>query len=833
MFPAAQAPRHGLAVALALLAWLPFLSARPPAFAQPATDVCEITGDTVWSVAGSPYRTTCSPTVPAGVTLTIEPGVTVQMGPFHSLTVSGRLLAVGSAGQPIHFEPPSEGLTWGSLQLTAASGPSEIAYARFAGGGSGHRATLGIATSQALVRDSEFGTGAGVAMEIRDAAPTVRDSRFVFASDSGATPPAALRILGDSEPVIAGNYFQSNNLFGISMDMNASPRFSANRFLYNGFDGVLVYGNLQRDVRWPNLGNRGWAYHASRGQLTIEPGASLTIEPGATLRFAAGLGMRVRGTLAVRGAAASPVYIGTNVHVPKPGSWREIWFLPDSDDYDPATGQGSIIDHAIFEHGSSQPNGQIWIQGASPRISNTVIRQSGQRGMVIDGGDTARAELVNMTIHDNVGETDGVGLLVTEGAQPSVSWSSFVGNRVGIRVESGAEPRLGPHNRIGGNLTYGVYNDDFEVCVDASDNDWGSASGPRDTSDRYDACDQGRNDGLGSLVSDHVRYRDWEGTLTPPPVTLAPQCGLQGTDRPTLSGYAPTGSTVSIYDNQALIGTATAGAGQDEGPWTFTPSEPLATGSHVIQVQATRDDLISGVSEPLPLLVDPLQPIQPAGIAVTYELDGDAYVQPYQDAAGCLSLTGDGSWPIRPLSGVPITLHVPVSCPGGGEPSGVTVYNNQEHAMAADAQGRLSATFDQAQGGPLSVQVACGSARRDLLLGTVSPEFDGFVYDEAGGLLVRVAGAKVTLYVLDRASRRWVPWDGAAYHGQTNPLITGPGGRFAFYPQPGLYRVLVEAEGYPSQFGPQREVTVNPYVANIGLAGPTGPGTAYLPIARR
>lgn len=825
--------RRGLAMAIALLSALPFLAAHPPTFARPATEVCEIRGDTTWSVAGSPYRSTCSLTVPAGVTLTIEPGVAVQLGSFHNLTVAGRLLAIGNADQPILFEPLPEGATWGGVQLAATSGPSEIAFARFVGGGGGRREMLGIATDRAVVRECDFGRSAGVAMEIRNAAPTVRDSRFIFASDSSATPPAALRILGISEPILAGNYFQSNNLFGISMEMNASPRFSGNRFLYNGFDGVLVYGNLTRDVRWPNLGNRGWSYHASRSQLTIERGARLTIDAGATLKFAAGLGLRVSGTLAIRGAAAAPVYIGTNVNVPKPGSWREIWFLPESTAYDPETGEGSLIDHAILEHGSSQPNGQVWIQGSSPRIANTIIRYSGQRGVVVSGGPAARPELVNVTFADNIAEPNGAGLVASEGTQPTVAWSTFVRNRVGVRSESGAQPQVGPHNHFSGNLTYAVYNDDFDVCVNAADNDWGAPSGPRDTSDRFDACDQGRNDGTGSLVSDHVRYREWEGTLAPTPVILSPQCGLYRSARPTLSGYAPPGSTVSIYDHQQLLGTATAGEGQDEGPWSFTPAEPLAAGSHLFRAQATRDRLVSGISSPLPLLVDPLQPIQPDGIAVTYDLDGVHYVQPYQDAAGCLTLLGDGSWPIRPLSGAPITLHVPVSCPGGAAPSGVVHYGNQDHPMRMDAADRLSVTLEQGQGGPLSLQVMCEGVKRDLLLGTVSPEYDGFVYDLAGGVLARVAGAKVTLYRRDRSSEQWLPWDGAAYHGQMNPAITGGAGRFAFYPQPGLYRALIEAAGYPAQFGPQVEVTVNPYVANIGLGmegGPTG-ASVYLPVA--
>ena len=38
----------------------------------------ELTADTTWTMAASPYRITCDLTVPAGLTLSIEAGVTVQ-----------------------------------------------------------------------------------------------------------------------------------------------------------------------------------------------------------------------------------------------------------------------------------------------------------------------------------------------------------------------------------------------------------------------------------------------------------------------------------------------------------------------------------------------------------------------------------------------------------------------------------------------------------------------------------------------------------------------------------------------------------------------------------
>ena len=71
-----------------------------------------ITADTTWTVTASPYRVTCDVLVPAGVTLTVEAGVTVQFE--HSdddLLIAGKLQAAGTENDPIRFQPMSGATT--------------------------------------------------------------------------------------------------------------------------------------------------------------------------------------------------------------------------------------------------------------------------------------------------------------------------------------------------------------------------------------------------------------------------------------------------------------------------------------------------------------------------------------------------------------------------------------------------------------------------------------------------------------------------------------------------------------------------------------------------
>ncbi|TNV15159.1 BapA prefix-like domain-containing protein [Buttiauxella sp. B2] len=55
-------------------------------------------------------------------------------------------------------------------------------------------------------------------------------------------------------------------------------------------------------------------------------------------------------------------------------------------------------------------------------------------------------------------------------------------------------------------------------------------------------------------------------------------------NRPGLNGTGEPGDTVTIFDNGVQVGQTTVG---DDGKWNFTPSQPLADGSHTITMEQT------------------------------------------------------------------------------------------------------------------------------------------------------------------------------------------------------------------------------------------------------
>ena len=90
------------------LAVLSALLAGAPAAAQ----------EVVWSGA---VTVAADVDVPAGTTLRIEPGTTVELGGGVSIRVSGRLLGEGTEAEPIRLTRSAPGVTWGRLMFIEAA----------------------------------------------------------------------------------------------------------------------------------------------------------------------------------------------------------------------------------------------------------------------------------------------------------------------------------------------------------------------------------------------------------------------------------------------------------------------------------------------------------------------------------------------------------------------------------------------------------------------------------------------------------------------------------------------------------------------------------------
>jgi hypothetical protein len=77
------------------------------------------------------YIVTCNCTVPAGQTLTIQPGVVVEIESGVSIINNGLIQAVGTPTQRISFQAPVSSQFWNTIQNNYSGGTNLFTYCDF------------------------------------------------------------------------------------------------------------------------------------------------------------------------------------------------------------------------------------------------------------------------------------------------------------------------------------------------------------------------------------------------------------------------------------------------------------------------------------------------------------------------------------------------------------------------------------------------------------------------------------------------------------------------------------------------------------------------------
>ena len=271
----------------------------------------DITTDTTWTLANSPYRVTKEIYVKPGVTLTIEPGVTVWVEKELKIHAEGgaTIIAKGTPDQPITFDRyrnPSTGLAprWKKIHLHPNS-TSYFRYVDFAyGGASSNESTIlhfeGLGThvlNMCTVRDSKLQgiTAQGDSLNLTVAGTLFEDNgRWSLAVDSGA------------DVVVTGSTFDVTDHIAVRLrDKGAGPAtitISDSNMLSDG-SSFVVYNEMAGSVsinarnNWwgqasgPHAGavTAGVSYtpwltaEADRVGITTPPNASFTVDPDPTV----------------------------------------------------------------------------------------------------------------------------------------------------------------------------------------------------------------------------------------------------------------------------------------------------------------------------------------------------------------------------------------------------------------------------------------------------------------------------------------------------------------------------------------------------------------------
>jgi chitodextrinase len=243
------------------------------------------------------------------------------------------------------------------------------------------------------------------------------------------------------------------------------------------------------------------------------------------------------------------------------------------------------------------------------------------------------------------------------------------------------------------------------------------------------------------------------------------------------------------------------------GPTPPTPpGVPGATTTPPVPPGAT-------TTPPIPPIVSPTttEPGVPSGIVIN---------PAYYGAAGTIQLEEDASGRVGSVPGVPVLVRVPTAGLGRAPSSAIIEVNGSRYALTPLPDGEsLGASFIPSD--------RVGEVQATVILsfpdGSQSRATNTIVLQPFGRVLSRsllspipsgLEGASVTLY--EMTLQGWMLWD-ATRHAQSNPQLTGSDGVYGFVVRNGMYRVVVEKEGYVTQ---DREFRVTRNVASVDVLMP-------------
>ncbi|MBX9269401.1 Ig-like domain-containing protein [Chromobacterium violaceum] len=255
--------------------------------------------------------------------------------------------------------------------------------------------------------------------------------------------------------------------------------------------------------------------------------------------------------------------------------------------------------------------------------------------------------------------------------------------------------------------------------------------------------------------------------------------GKTSNNQPTVQGTAEAGSTVTVYVDGTLAGTATA---DGSGAWSYSLSSPLADGNHSIRATAT--DVagnVSSQSSAYNITVDTSAPSAPSGLALSAATDTGSSHSDGKTSNNQPTVQGTAE------ANSTVTVYVDGTVMGTAtaDGSGVWTYNlssslsegnHSIRATATDAAGNISG---QSSAYNITVDTTAPAAPSGLALSaasdTGSSHSDGMTSNNQPTVQgTAEAGSTVTVYVDGTAvGTATADGSGAWSYNLSSPLADG------------------------------------------------------------
>ncbi|MCR4279312.1 MAG: alpha/beta hydrolase [Candidatus Zambryskibacteria bacterium] len=462
-----------------------------------------IATSTVWS-NGNVYVLENVVTVPAGITLTIEPGAIIKgrHGGAGMLEVFGNLSAVGTEESPIYLtsllddsiggDSDATGSTTGAMKdwvgiyfKADSTGNMDYMTVRNAGYiGVGSNTGIENNGGDVTINNSTITNNYLRGVNNRSGSLSITGSvienhHYGVQAEGGELSIEKTIVRNNSEAgidaygaqviTLIDNTFSSNQKLG---RINTSAEFthSGNTSSDVTNRGFEMTGTVTRNTVW-DTGSLPFIIPAS-SIVWVGASSTLTISPGSIVKFGSSAAMIVEGTLDIDGVEDSEVYLTS---------------LKDDSVSGDTNNDGTITTPA-----SQNWNGIEFWSGSTGEISHTIIRYTGGVGPSGNGNRSAVYNLGGSVLLNNIAFSDNyVNDVYQSAGSTTISHSTFSSNTNPVLSNVGTS------------------------TLDARLNWWSTATGPAHSSNAT---------GTGPIISDNVLFDPWikRDPALPNPVIIVP-----------------------------------------------------------------------------------------------------------------------------------------------------------------------------------------------------------------------------------------------------------------------------------------------------------------------
>lgn len=279
------------------------------------TSLCgPITSDSTLTLANSPFSLSCDLIVEQGVTLTIEPGVHIEIpSNTYDIIVYGKLVANGTAADTI----------------------------RFFGTG--------------------FYKGGSIAFINADPGSSMRYTVLEQLGVNGSTTYDAALYLESSIVTVQNSTFISNTQADVKASVGSVEGFNNTNQLNN----IKFFGSMTQSTKWPDADVDGF-YYEPLVDVVIPTGLTLTIDPNVSINLNNfDKDLIVNGTLIAEGTSTDSIHFyGTGFY--KGGS---IAFIQA----DPGSSLSHVIIQQLGVNGSTTYDAGLYLDSTTVSVSNCTF----------------------------------------------------------------------------------------------------------------------------------------------------------------------------------------------------------------------------------------------------------------------------------------------------------------------------------------------------------------------------------------------------------------------------------------------------------------------------